>query len=153
MNWHKRATLLAVFSLLAPMATWAQEALSVKALRAAPRQTSIYEIAFTTTEIVAADAEIRVTFPASYALSALEIVGSTNIHGGFTFKREGQRVTLQRSGIGAAVPRGHKVSLQLGLIKNPSTFATAEPIRVEVLHSKKATTAKAFTASVEFQSR
>lgn len=144
---------VAAFCLLAPAAIWAQEALSVKALRALPRQVSLYEIAFTTTEVLGADAEIRVSFPATYDLNAFEIAGSTSINGGFTWQRQGQLVTLRRSGIGTPVPRGQKVSVQLGLINNPPIFAAAEPVRVEILHSKKDTTAKVLTNRVEFQSR
>jgi len=138
---------------LAPLLSWAQEGLAVKALRAAPRQASIYEITFSTSDVLAVDAEVRMTFPAAYDLSGLEIVGSTSINGGLTFSRDGQRVIVKRTGLGAVVPSGQKVGLQLGLIKNPSTFANAEPVRIEVLHSQKATTAKAFASSVEFQSR
>ncbi len=140
--------------LMTPITMWGQDQLKVKAMRAAPRQTSLYEITFTTTETLAADAEIRVMFPSTYDLGGFEIAGSTTINGGFTFKREGQRVTIQRTGLGSSIPRGQKVSLQLGLIKNPPLFANAEPVRIEVLHSRKATTAaKAFTSSVEFQAR
>jgi hypothetical protein len=144
-------SLVAIF--FAPALSWSQEAMAIKALRAAPRQASLYEVSFSTGEVLAVDAEIRLTFPASYDLSALEIAGSTTINGGLTLTRDGQRVAIKRTGLGTAVPRGQKVSLQLGLIKNPSSFATAEPVRVEVLHSKKTTTAKAFASSVEFQSR
>ncbi len=131
----------------------AQEKMAIKALRAAPRLASLYEISFVTSEALAVDAEIRISFPASYNLSELEIAGSTSINGGLTLTRDGQRVIVKRSGLGTAVPRGQQVSLQLGLIKNPAAFATAEPVQIEVLHSKKTTTAKAFTSSVEFQSR
>jgi hypothetical protein len=143
-------SLVAIF--LVP-AVWAQESMAIKALRAAPRQTSIYELSFSTNEALAVDAEIRLTFPAAYDLSGLEIAGSTTINGGLTLTRDGQRVVVKRTGLGTVVPRGQKVGLQLGLIKNPSNFATAEQVRVEVLHSKKATAAKAFASSVEFQSR
>lgn len=139
--------------LLAPLTMWAQDAVSVKALRAVPRQVSLYEITFTTTDSLRPDAEIHLTFPASYDLSAFEIAGSTSINGGFTYKRDGQKVTLQRSGIGTPVQRGQKVSLQLGLIKNPPTFDSAEPVRIEVFHSKKQTPTKAITSRVEFQRR
>ena len=131
----------------------AQERMTIKALRAAPRLASLYEISFVTTETLAVDAEIRISFPASYDLSTLEIAGSTSINGGLTLTRDGQRVIVKRTGLGAVVPRNQKVSLQLGLIKNPSIFANAEPVRIEVLHSQKTTTAKAFASSVEFQSR
>jgi hypothetical protein len=134
-------------------AVLAQEPMAIKALRAAPRQASIYEISFSTTEALAVDAEIRVVFPAAYDLSGLEIAGSTTINGGLTMTRDGQRVVVKRTGLGTVVPSGQRVSLQLGLIRNPSSFAAAEQVRVEVLHSKKATAAKAFASSVEFQSR
>lgn len=142
-----------VIMLLVPAPSSAQDAMTIKALRAAPRQASIYDVSFSTSEVLAADAEIRLTFPTSYDLGGLEIAGSTAINGGLSLTRDGQRVTIRRSGLGTAVPQGQKVSLQLGLIKNPSTFANAEQVRIEVLHSKKATTAKAFAPSVEFQSR
>jgi hypothetical protein len=148
--------LLYLCSLLIVCAAWsslAQEKMTVKALRAAPRKASIYEVTFSTTEALARDAEIRLTFPASYDLSELDIAGSTSINGGMTLTRNGQRVIVKRGGLGTVVPRGQQVSLQLGLIKNPATFANAEPVRVEVLHSQKSTTAKAFASSVEFQSR
>jgi len=134
-------------------ASSAQEKMTIKALRAAPRLASLYEISFVTSEALAVDAEIRISFPVSYDLSTLEIAGSATINGGLTLTRDGQRVIVKRTGLGTVVPRGQKVGLQLGVIKNPATFAIVEPVRIEILHSQKTTTAKAFASSVEFQSR
>lgn len=144
---------IAALCLLTPALLWAQDGLSVKALRALPGKACLYEIAFTTTDELSADAEIRLSFPAGFDLTAFEIAGSISINGGFTWKREGQQVTLRRSGLGAAVPRGQKVKVQLGLIQNPADFATAAPVRVEVFHTSKAKTPQAITRRVEFESR
>jgi len=140
-------------SLAASVPVVAQETLAVKAMRAAPQQASLYEIAFTTTDPLAADAEIRLTFPSAYDLKHFEIAGSTTILGGLSWKRDGQVVTLRRSGLGAVVPPGQKVSVQLGMIQNPSRFDTAEPLRIEVLPSPKTRTLRTFTSRVEFLSR
>lgn len=150
---RKLWSLCSLFVICAASLSSAQEKMTIKALRAAPRLASLYEISFVTSEALALDAEIRITFPASYDLGELDIAGSTTINGGLTLTRDGQRAIVKRTGLGTVVPRGQKVSLQLGLIKNPPIFANAEPVRIEVLHSQKTTTAKAFASSVEFQSR
>ncbi len=115
-----------------------RDSLSVKALRAAPGKPSLYEISFVTTDSLAADAAIAITFSKVFDLSQLEIAGSSTINGGFTLMRNGQDVQVRRTGLGAKVPPGKKVSLQLGLIGNPVSFSSSHQVRVQLPATRNA---------------
>jgi len=109
-----------------------RDSLAVKALRAAPGKSSLYEVSFVTTDSLASNAMIVISFPKAFDLSQLEIAGSSTINGGFTLTRNGQDVQVRRTGLGAKIPPGKKVSLQLGLIGNPTSFSSSHQVRVQL---------------------
>jgi hypothetical protein len=109
-----------------------RDSLTVQALRAQPGKPSLYELRFVTTDTLARDAEIVVTFPPAFDLSQLEIAGSSQINGGFKLERKGQEVRLRRSGLGEKIPPGRKMSLQLGLVVNPPDFSASHQVLVQL---------------------
>jgi hypothetical protein len=109
-----------------------RDSLTVQALRAQPGKPSLYELRFVTTDTLARDAEIVVTFPRAFDLSQLEIAGSSQINGGFKLERKGQDVHLRRTGLGERIPPGRKVSLQLGLVINPPDFSATHQVTVQL---------------------
>lgn len=113
------------------------DSLTVQAIKAAPSKATLYEIAFSTRDTLASDAEIVVAFPPECDLSALEIAGSPNINGGWTLTKNRQQVTLRRTGLGDAIAPDKRVSLKLGLIKNPADFNTTHRVEVEIRPSAK----------------
>ena len=110
-------------------------ALKLRALRAEPGKVSLYELSFTTKDTLDSKAEMTFNFPPAFDLSALEIASSTNINGGFKILKEGNRVTVRRTGLGDPVPPGREVSLQLGLIKNPPDIFGAHEVAFEIASS------------------
>lgn len=113
------------------------DSLTVQAIKAAPNKATLYEIAFSTRDTLASDAEILLTFPPECDLSALEIAGSSTINGGWTLAKNRQQVTLRRTGLGDAIAPAKRVSLKLGLIKNPADFNAAHRVEVEIRPSAK----------------
>ena len=109
-----------------------RDSLTVQSLRAQPGKPSLYELRFVTTDTLARDAEIIVTFPPAFDLSQLEIAGSSQINGGFKLERKGQKVHLRRTGLGQKIPPGRKVSLQLGLVVNPPDFSASHQVTVQL---------------------
>ncbi len=109
-----------------------RDSLTVQALRAQPGKPSLYELRFVTTDTLARDAEIVLTFPRAFDLSQLEIAGSSQINGGFKLERKGQEVHLRRTGLGERIPPGRKVSLQLGLVVNPPDFSASHQVTVQL---------------------
>jgi hypothetical protein len=109
-----------------------RDSLTVQALRAQPGKPSLYELRFVTTDTLARDAAIVVTFPPAFDLSQLEIAGSSQINGGFKLERKGREVHLRRTGLGQKIPPGRKVSLQLGLVVNPPDFSASHQVTVQL---------------------
>jgi hypothetical protein len=109
-----------------------RDSLTVHALRAEPGKPSLYELRFVTTDTLARDAEIIVTFPQAFDLSQLEIAGSSQINGGFKLERKGQAVYLRRTGLGEKIPPGRRVSLRLGLIVNPANLLASHQVTVQL---------------------
>ncbi len=125
-----------------PIVAAGRDSLTVKALRAAPGKPTLYEVSFVTTDSLAANALITISFPKTFDLSQLEIAGSSTINGGFTLTRNGQEVQVRRTGLGVPIAPGKRVSLQLGLIGNPSSFSASHQVRVQLpaLRAAAATT-------------
>jgi hypothetical protein len=166
-----QVALLALFSvLLIANPSWAQQksssqaaaksaaiasgldSLTVHALRAEPGKPSLYELRFVTTDTLARDAELVLTFPRAFDLSQLEIAGSSQINGGFKLERKGQEVHLRRTGLGEKIPPGRKVSLQLGLVVNPPDFSASHQVTVQFPAGRTAAAtpfAKTVTANKE----
>jgi len=115
-----------------------RDSLAVKALRAAPGKASLYEVSFVTMDSLAANATIVISFPKAFDLSRLEIAGSSTINGGFTLARNGQDVQVRRTGLGAKISPGKKVSIQLGLIGNPTSFSASHQVRVQLPATRNA---------------
>lgn len=114
------------------------DSFTIQALKAQPGSNSLYEIAFIPRDTLATDAEIVINFPAACALSELEIAGSTDINGGLQLTRDGQQVTVRRSGLGDALPPGQRVSLKLGMIGNPEDLNASYAAEVTVQSSAQA---------------
>jgi hypothetical protein len=126
------------------------DSLTVRALRAEPGKPSLYDLTFVTTDTLASDAEIIITFPRVFDLRPLEIAGSSAINGGFTLKRNGQEVRLRRTGLGDKVPPGRKVSVQLGLIVNPTDWAASPKVEVQIRASAQSANSIKKNPAVQF---
>src|SRR5262245_10993691 len=70
----------------------------LQALHAEANQPSVYEVTITSPQVLEADAEFVLEFPADFDLTTLMVAGSPDLTGGFTLAREEQRVRVQRSG-------------------------------------------------------
>ncbi|MDZ7359596.1 MAG: hypothetical protein ONB46_02560 [candidate division KSB1 bacterium] len=128
-----------------------RDSLAVKALRAEAGKPSLYEVSFVTMDTLAPNAAIAMTFPTAFDLSQLEIAGSSTINGGFTLERKGQEVLIRRSGLGAKIPPGKKVSIQLGLIVNPANLSASHQVRVQLPPPSGAPTTAATPKNREVQ--
>ncbi|NUO83212.1 hypothetical protein HUU05_24330 [candidate division KSB1 bacterium] len=121
---------------LLPSWAWAQSEkqteLRIHALHAEPGRPSVYEVAFTATEKLAPEAEFSFEFPAEFDLTQLQIAGSPDINGGFTLKRDKQKVLVQRSGLGQSIAAGTFVRLRLGAIGNPKIGESSNAIVVQM---------------------
>lgn len=126
-----------------------RDSLAVKALHATPGKPSLYEVSFVTTDSLSANALITLTFPKAFDLSQLEIAGSGTINGGFALTRKGQEVQVRRTGLGVSIPPGKRVSLQLGLIGNPTSFSASHQVRVQ-LPATRAAAATTKNMDVQF---
>lgn len=126
------------------------DSVSVHALWAEPGKASLYDLTFVTTDTLAADVEIVITFPRGFDLSPLEIAGSSDINGGFKLERKGQEVRLHRTGLGEKVPPGRKVSVKLGLIVNPNDLAAPHEVNVQLRASGQIATATTKNQHIQF---
>lgn len=106
--------------------------IKVRALAKQPGEVSLYEISFTTKDSLDRRAEIVLEFPAGLDLSLLRVASSTSINGGFKLTRDRNIVRVQRTGLGATVPPGKNVALQLGLIKNPAQPGSNVEVAIEI---------------------
>jgi hypothetical protein len=125
-----------------------RDSLAVKALRAEPGKPSLYEVSFVTTDSLSSRATIMIAFPQEFDLRQLEIAGSSTINGGFTLERKDREVLLRRTGLGAPIPPGKQVSIQLGLIVNPANLSASHQVRVQL---PAAPSAAATTTNKEVQ--
>ncbi len=110
----------------------AKDDLRIQALYAEPGKPSVYEIAFTTKETLPPEAEFSFEFPAEFDLAQLQIAGSPDMKGGFTLKRDKQKVVVQRSGLGQSVASGTLVRLRLGAIVNPKNLESSRAVAMQV---------------------
>lgn len=106
--------------------------INVRALAKQPGEVSLYEISFTTKDSLDSRAEIVLEFPSGLDLSLLRLASSTSINGGFKLTRDRNVVRVQRTGLGATVPPGKNVALQLGLIKNPEQPGSNVEVAIEI---------------------
>ncbi|MGH7493185.1 MAG: hypothetical protein ACREOO_12425 [bacterium] len=143
--------LLLVLSASAFAQTSTREHIRLQALRAEANQPSVYEITITSPEVLEADAEFVVEFPADFDLTMLLVAGSPDLNGGFTLTREGQRVRAQRSGAGVRVAANTPVHLRLGAIMNPGKLEGEYQVGVQVRPALAATLSAVQKAKVEFQ--
>ncbi|MDZ7266336.1 MAG: hypothetical protein ONB48_04335 [candidate division KSB1 bacterium] len=123
---------------------------TVRALAAQPGEVSLYEIRFTTGDSLAARAEIILDFPAEFDLSLLRVASSTSINGGFKLVRERNQVRVQRTGLGAMIPPGRNVELQLGLIKNPGRLTGNYEVGMEIRSSSQSVLVARKNHRIEF---
>jgi len=135
---------------LIPAQNSERDSLTVKALRAEAGKPSLYEVTFVTTDTLSPQAEFVLTFPADFDLRQLEIAGSSDINGGFALQRKGQEVRLRRTGLGAKVPPGKKVSMQLGLVVNPKNLAASHQVRVQLPAAASFAAANSRNKDVQF---
>lgn len=123
----------------------------VQALRAEAGQPSVYEITITSPQVLEADAEFVLEFPAECDLSALLAAGSPDMTGGFALTREGQRVRAQRTGAGVRVAAHTPVRLRLGAILNPAKLDGDFQVGVQVRPALSAALPALEKMKVEFQ--
>ena len=96
------------------------------------------------------DAELQLTIPADFDLTELEISGSKDINGGLRLSKNDRQVTVRRSGLGDAIPPGRRVSLKLGLIRNPTNTAATHTVDVVLRASAQKTPAASQRVVVGF---
>jgi hypothetical protein len=123
----------------------------LQALRAEANQPSVYEITITSPQVLEADAEFVLEFPADFDLTVLMVAGSPDMTGGFTLTREEQRVRVQRSGVGVRVAANTPVRLRLGAIINPGKLESDYQISVQARPAISAALPAVQKAKVEFQ--
>lgn len=99
----------------------AQEQITISPLFREPGVNSIYEIKFTPTKAIPADAQFKVIFPEGFDLTKVKIAGSSTINGGFKTSVKDSVVLIERSGLGNIVAAGENVDLQFTTVKNPVT--------------------------------
>lgn len=110
----------------------AHDSLAIRALSPEPGRRCLYEITFTTSDTLSTRADLTLTFPAAFDLSALEIAGSAAIDGGLTLEKDRQRVTIRRTGRGTAIGPGQRIRLKMGLFQNPANIRTPYTIQAEL---------------------
>lgn len=124
--------------------------ITVRALAKQPGEVSLYEVSFTTKDSLGRRAEIVLEFPAELDLSLLRLASSTSINGGFKISRDRNVVRVQRTGLGAVVPPGKNVALQLGLIKNPVQPASNVEVAIEIRSATQAVQVARKNYRIEF---
>ena len=82
---------------------------------------SVYEIRFKLTEPFPSAGSLTLEFPREFDLSQAILAGSPNVKGGFKVFVDGQRVRIQRSGLGQAVPAGTEIVVRVANVKNPKS--------------------------------
>lgn len=82
---------------------------------------SVYEVRFRLTEAFPKTGSVTLEFPQDFDLSQLILAGSPNVKGGFKVFVKGQKVRLQRSGLGEVVPPKTEMIIRLANVKNPKT--------------------------------
>jgi len=134
----------------APRAAAPADTAAVVVAKARAGQPAIYEIQFTPTDTLATDAEIVITFPGAFDLSLLEVAGSTRIDGGLKLAKDKQQVTVRRTGLGSPIAPGKRVSLKLGLIKNPQNLAEPFSVTLQIRPSARRQKTEAKQARIHF---
>jgi len=104
----------------------------VKPKDTSPGKNSIYEIYFSIENEISEKAIIVITFPDSFDLSGLVIVGSTTISGGFDFTVKDAQITIKRSGLGRKIKPHEKVNVKFANVKNPTLPSDNYQIKVEI---------------------
>lgn len=94
---------------------------------------SIYQVKFSVSKPIPANAMFRVTFPPEFDLSDLLIAGSTTINGGFEIAVDKQVVVMKRSGLGKEVPANQSADLKFAIVRNPGKPADDYKILIEIL--------------------
>jgi len=94
---------------------------------------SIYQVKFSVSKPIPANAMFRVIFPLEFDLSDLLIAGSTTINGGFEIAVEKQVVVMKRSGLGKEVPANQSADLKFAIVRNPDKPADDYKILIEIL--------------------
>lgn len=129
------------------------DSLQIFALRAEPGAPALYEVAFVLRDTLHADAELMLQFPDEFDLNDLEIVGSKTVNGGWRFERRNQDVTLRRTGLGAPVPPGRRVTVTFGLIRNPADLNAAQPVIFRLKYARNGEQTAAMQAAVTARQR
>ena len=111
---------------------WAQNMLTIQPVFKEAGIAAIYEINFTVSQAIPADAQFVIHFPTEFDLTKVNMAGSATINGGFITKVQGSDVTLTRSGLGDVVTAGQPVKLQFATVKNPDRSADYS-VTVEII--------------------
>ena len=100
---------------------------------------SIYELRFSLNSALPPAAQLEIVFPEGLDLSEVMVVGSNTIDGGLSFQRQGQRLTIRRSGLGHTLPSGKTLDLKIANIRNPRRLSGGLEVRVTVRSQEGAT--------------
>jgi hypothetical protein len=96
-----------------------QEVLEIKPTFDQVKALTIYEVKFTSSQSLPADAKFQFTFPAGIDLSKVRIAGSATINGGFKTQVKDSQVIIERSGLGDIIPPNTPVDLMFTSVINP----------------------------------
>lgn len=109
--------------MLATVSVFAQSKVNIASLQAKPAQEAMYKLSIELERELPANAEIVLEFPEKYDLATIKIAGSNEIKGGISYETAQNKLTLKRSGLGAAIAVGEKVSIVFGPLKNPDDLS------------------------------
>lgn len=126
-----RITVLMLATALSAGMASAQTEIALKPLKATPEAESLYQLTLTLAHPLPPKAAIELEFvDRQIDLQPAKIAGSNQINGGIALRKTENKLTLERSGLGDAIPAGKSLTLFFGPLKNPSKAKNT--IRVHV---------------------
>ena len=121
-----------VFVLVLAVPALAQENMRLTALHAVEGKPALYELSFTVTDTLKPDAAFEIKIPQNLDFSAVKVVGSPSMKGGFTFEVSDSALVLRRSGLGPTVPAGEKVKIIFGPLTAKKPFKDRAAVDVRI---------------------
>lgn len=129
----------ATFALIAVNFSFAAPADSVKVVAKSEEigAATIYSVSFNVSKPIPSKAVIKVTFPAEFDISNLQVAGSTTINGGFEQRVSNRTLSLERSGLGREIKPNEKVDVKFAIVKNPTQPKNDYNFDVEILNESQ----------------
>ncbi len=122
MKYFRKALLTGFWLVgLAALVLAGVNSVKVQPLSSRAGNASVYEVRFKLTEAFPSTGSLTLEFPQEFDLSQAILAGSPNVKGGFKVFVDGQKVRLQRSGLGQAIPAGKEVVVRVANVKNPKS--------------------------------